>query len=139
MLNLTSYLPYKKAYCKEIFTFNLVNNFKAAGKFIIFCSVFFPLRFNKITWSVWKALSHSICKSSHPELFLEKSALKICSKFTGKHPCRSVISITLQRNFFEITLRHGCSPVNLLHIFRTPYSKNTFGRQLLYLKMIGLS
>ena len=23
--------------------------------------------------------------------------------------------------FFEITLRHGCSPVNLLHIFRTPF------------------
>ena len=22
----------------------------------------------------------------------------------------------------EITLRHGCSPVNLLHIFRTPLS-----------------
>ena len=24
-------------------------------------------------------------------------------------------------NFFEITLQHGCSPVNLLHIFRTPF------------------
>ena len=23
-------------------------------------------------------------------------------------------------NFIEITLRHGCSPVNLLHIFKTP-------------------
>ena len=28
-------------------------------------------------------------------------------------------------NFFEITLRHGCFPVNLLHIFRTPLLKNT--------------
>ena len=27
-------------------------------------------------------------------------------------------------NFIEITLRHGCS-VNLLHIFRTPFPKNT--------------
>ena len=26
-------------------------------------------------------------------------------------------------NFIEIALRHGCSPVNLLHIFRTPFSK----------------
>ena len=26
-------------------------------------------------------------------------------------------------NFIEIALRHGCSPVNLLHIFRTPLSK----------------
>ena len=26
----------------------------------------------------------------------------------------------LQNNFIEITLRHVCSPVNLLHIFRIP-------------------
>ena len=37
---------------------------------------------------------------------------------------RSVISIKLQSNFIEITLRHGCSPVNLLHIFRTPFARN---------------
>ena len=34
-------------------------------------------------------------------------------------------------NFIEITLRHGCSPVNLLHIFRTPFTKNTSGWLLL--------
>ena len=28
-------------------------------------------------------------------------------------------------NFIEIKLRHGCSAVNLLHIFRTPLTKNT--------------
>ena len=28
-----------------------------------------------------------------------------------------------QRNFIVITLRHRCSPVNLLHIFRTPFTK----------------
>ena len=28
-------------------------------------------------------------------------------------------------NFIEITLRHGCSPVNVLHIFRTPFPRNT--------------
>ena len=33
----------------------------------------------------------------------------------------------------EITLRHGCSPVNLLHIFRTPFIKNTSGQLLLKL------
>ena len=26
----------------------------------------------------------------------------------------------------EITLRHGCSPINLLHIFRTPFSLKKF-------------
>ena len=35
-------------------------------------------------------------RSSHPEMFLEKGVLKICSKFTGEHPCRSVTSIKLQ-------------------------------------------
>ena len=27
-------------------------------------------------------------------------------------------------NFIEIALRQGCSPVNLLHIFRMPFPKN---------------
>ena len=34
-------------------------------------------------------------------------------------------------NFIKIALRHGCSPLNLLHIFRTPFTKNTFERLLL--------
>ena len=54
-----------------------------------------------------------------------KGVLNICSKFTGEHPCGSVILIKLLCNFIEIVLRHGCSPVNLLHIFRTPLPKNT--------------
>ena len=37
----------------------------------------------------------------------------------------------LQSNFIESALRHGCSPVNLLHIFRTVFPKNTSGRLLL--------
>ena len=66
-------------------------------------------------------------RTSHPEVFLEKGVLKICSKYTGEYLCRSVISIKLQSNFIEITLRHGCSHVNLLHIFRTSFTKNTSG------------
>ena len=75
---------------------------------------------------------HAIRRNSRSEAFLVKFVLKICNKFTGEHPCRSVISIKLLCNFIEIALRHGCSPVNLLHIFRTPFSKNTFGWLLLY-------
>ena len=71
-------------------------------------------------------------RSSHPEVFLEKGILKICSKFTAEHPCRCVISIKLLCNFIEITLRHRYSPVNLLHIFITPFTKNTSGRLFLY-------
>ena len=73
----------------------------------------------------------SIC----PGVFLGKSDLKICSKFTGEHTYRSVILITFQSIFIEIALRHGCSPVNLLPIFITPFSKNTFGALLLVLQM----
>ena len=35
------------------------------------------------------------------------------------------------RNFIEIAPRHGFSPINLLHIFRTPSCKNTSGGLLL--------
>ena len=73
-----------------------------------------------------------INRSNPPEVFLGKGVLKICSKFTGEHPCRNAISIKLQISFIEITLRHGYSPVNLLHIFRTPSPRNTSGGQLLY-------
>ena len=58
-------------------------------------------------------------RRNHPEVFLVKGVLKTCSNFTG-HPCRSVISIKFQKNW------HGCSPVNLLHIFRTPFLRNTY-------------
>ena len=38
---------------------------------------------------------------------------------------------------FEITLRHGCSPVNLLQIFRTLFIENTSGRLLLIIRRIA--
>ena len=51
-------------------------------------------------------------------------------KFTGEHVYWSVISINLQSNFMNVFgwvwVRHGCSPVNFLHIFRTPLPKNTW-------------
>ena len=58
---------------------------------------------------------------------LIKRFLKKCSKLTGEHPCRSVISVKLQSNFSEIMLQHGCSPVNLLYIFITPFLKKPSG------------
>ena len=38
---------------------------------------------------------------------------------------------TISKQIFWITLWHRFSPVNLLHIFRTPFPKNTSGRLLL--------
>ena len=61
------------------------------------------------------------------EVFLGRGVLKICSTFTGEHSCLSAISIKLLTNFIEITLRHGCSPVNYQNIFL----KNTSGGLLL--------
>ena len=88
--------------------------------------VFFFIYFSFCIFSAVLALV--TFRSIHPEVFLGKGVLKICSKFRGEHPCRSSISMKLKSNFFEIKLRHGCSPVNLLYIFRTPSSKNTSGR-----------
>ena len=43
----------------------------------------------------------AVFRSSHPEVFLQKGVLKICSKFTGEHPRRSAISIaTLLKSHF---------------------------------------
>ena len=39
--------------------------------------------------------------------------------------------------FIEITLRHGYSPVKLVHIFRAPFPKNTAERLLLMI--VGIS
>ena len=69
---------------------------------------------------------NSLLRSSRPEVFWGKGVLKICSKFTGEH---------LLRNFIEITLWHGCSPVNSLLILRTIFTRNTSGWLLLLLKV----
>ena len=70
-------------------------------------------------------------RSTHPVVFLGKGVLKICSKFTGEQPCQNVITIKLLCNLIEIILQHGCSPVNLLYIFRITFCKNTSGGLLL--------
>ena len=66
-------------------------------------------------------------RSSHPEVFLRKGTLKIC-RIYGRTP---MPKRDFKSNFIEIALWHGCSPVNLLHIFRAPLPNNTSGRLLL--------
>ena len=46
-------------------------------------------------------------RNSRAEVFLRKDVLKICSKFTGEHPCLSAISTKLQSNFFLRTRLDG--------------------------------
>ena len=58
------------------------------------------------------------CRSSRPEVFCKKGALKNFGKFTGKHLCQSL--------FFKILLkkrlRHRCSPANFVKFLRTHFS-----------------
>ena len=82
-------------------------------------------------WTQVIRVMNTTKEHKQPSRRVRKTVLKMCSKFTREHPCRSVILVKLQSNFIEITLRHGCSPVNLLHIFRTHFLKKTSGRLLL--------
>ena len=80
-------------------------------------------------------------RSRHPEVFLRKGVHPLRTPMpkcdfnkVAEHRCLSVISIKLQSNFIENTLRHGCSPVNLLDIFRTSFPTNISGWLLLYVR-----
>ena len=86
-----------------------------------------PTNFNekKVTCILKISLFYSLFRSSHSEVFLRKSVLKICAKFTGEHSCQSATSIKLQSKCIEVALRDGCFPLNLLHVFRIPFPKNT--------------
>ena len=47
-------------------------------------------------------------------------------------------NVKFQSNFIKVTLRHGQSPVNLLHIFKTSFPKYTYGGLLLHLQAVFL-
>ena len=92
-------------------------------------------------YSLWKELqAENTIMLRYAFLFAIKQPsrgvlIKRCSEnmqqIYGRTPL-PVISVKLQSNFMEITLRHECSPVNLLLIFRTPFPKSTSERLLLY-------
>ena len=60
-----------------------------------------------------------------------------------KQPPRGVLrkscSENMQSNLTEITFRHGCAPVNLLHISRTPFIKKISECLLLGLFVSGVN
>ena len=62
-------------------------------------------------------------RSSHSEVFLRKGVLKICSKFTGEHPCRSAISGSYPKSHFGMgVLLKICCIFSEHLFFRTPLS-----------------
>ena len=72
-------------------------------------------------------------RSSHIVLFLGKRVLKICSKFTGEHPCRSV-------SLINCTSTYGCSPlykVCCMQIFRTHFPKSISEWLLLICRLVS--
>ena len=102
----------------EILPNSFLINLQDSGVSVIYKNL--QLKFSRLKWiqhlEIWKMLFQK-----QPP----RGVLKICSRITGEHPWRSVILTELQSSFMEITLRHWCSPVNLLqvaeHLFlRTP-------------------
>ena len=60
--------------------------------------------------------------------------------YIQKQPPRGVLKKRCSENMQKIlALWHACSPVNLLHIFRTPFAKNTSERLLLKVALKTIS
>ena len=76
-------------------------------------------------WTV--SIIETALQVSHIVLIVDETDRTSFPVDKEEHPCQSMTLIKLQSNFIEMTLRHGCSPVNLRHIFRTPFTKNTSG------------
>ena len=96
---------------------NQTASFVKSNRCIMHVSAEWLQRIVKIILSVHNMWD--IQKQPSRGVFLGNGVLRICSKFTGEYPCRSATSIKPLCNFIEITLLHGCSPVNLLHIVET--------------------
>ena len=103
---------------------------KAARICLTYCQIIFTKSFARTNTATSVVFGRSPSK-----VFLERSGLNISRKFIVKHPCQSAISIKLQSIYIEITFRYGCSPVNLLLIFRIPFPKNASGGLLLYINL----
>ena len=89
-------------------------------------------------------------RSSLPEVFLIKGVPKTCSKFTGEHPYRSVISIKLLRTlawvfsckfagYFRSTFRRNTSGWLLVNEFKDPTKQESVNiGQVLFFKMASI-
>ena len=85
-------------------------------------------RKNQCNSKSWEKLFVSIQTQPSRGVLKKKSSQNMHQIF---RKFQSLISIRLLWNFIEITLEYGCSPVNLLLIFRTPFHRNTSGELLL--------
>ena len=78
--------------------------------------------FSNETWIFFPESSRPyifwISRSSHPEGFLGKGVLKICSKFAREYPCLNVVSIKLLSNFANIIVAMSYMKWNFFIIFQ---------------------
>ena len=71
---------------------------------------------------MWTLFPHSEEQKQPSIGVLRKRCFKNTQQIYRRTP---MTKCDLLCNFIEITLRHWCSPVNLLYIIRTPFPKNT--------------
>ena len=110
-------LLYKKGFKKLP---KVMFHFIVSGE-IAFDEVFFAFTFSFKT-RFYLFIYFFACRSSHPDVLLRKGVPKVCIKFTGEYPCRSVISIKK----FPTSLKSRFS-MGLLNIFRRIFPKYTSG------------
>ena len=94
--------------------FFLSNDFLT--KNFIFCAVLITQRIERYNC---RGITRRY-RNSSPQVFLGKSVLKLCRKFTGEQPCQTVVSIKLQSNFIEILHFGICYIFSKNFFLRTP-------------------
>ena len=98
---------------------NLNTDFDFFAEYCHGCYKFYlPVKVLHLQWIMLKS------RSSHAEVFLGKGVLKICSKLTGGHLCRSVISIKLQLYWNRTSAWVFCKFAS--------YFQNTFSQEHLW-------
>ena len=78
-----------------------------------------------------RCVLRKMCSENMQQIYVKHSRRIVMSIKLHKYAANLRRTPVLKYDFIEITLRHGCSPVYLLHIFRTRFLKNTSGWLLL--------
>ena len=82
-------------------------------------------RLNLKTRFVSEKKNHIIISEMSSYVLLLNVLQKQPSRGVLKKSCSENMQQIYSRTPIEITLRYECSPANLLHIFRTPFLKNS--------------
>ena len=83
--------------------------------------------------NIFRYINRSIQKQPWRSV-LGKRCSKVMQQIYRRAPMPKRSFNKVVRKFTVIALRHGCSPINLLHIFAKPFPKNTSGG-LLYISL----